>query len=109
MELQVGDSVRWTSLAGTKVGTVKNIRIAPAADTKLHAWITIEYNITKDGSMKSSVDMEASDGNLKMMKVQKVGKTKTKVVKNLMTGENIEIAEDTPWCCNPSSETFWSM
>ena len=32
----------------------------------------------------------------------------TKVVKNLMTGENVVIAEDTPWCCNPASESYWS-
>lgn len=30
-------------------------------------------------------------------------------VKSLMTGENVEIDRDTPWCCNPASETFWSM
>jgi hypothetical protein len=30
-------------------------------------------------------------------------------VKNLMTGSNVEIDRDTPWCCNPASETFWSM
>lgn len=30
-------------------------------------------------------------------------------VKNLMTGANVEIAEDTPWCCRPDSETYWSM
>jgi hypothetical protein len=29
-------------------------------------------------------------------------------VKNLMTGENVEIDRDTPWCCNPASESFWS-
>ena len=33
----------------------------------------------------------------------------TKVVKSLMTGQNVTIAEDTPWCCNPASETYWSM
>ena len=33
----------------------------------------------------------------------------TKVVKSLMTGKEVVIAEDTPWCCNPASETFWSM
>jgi len=33
----------------------------------------------------------------------------TKVVKNLMTGKDVLIAEDTPWCCNPASETYWSM
>lgn len=33
----------------------------------------------------------------------------TKVVKNLMTGKDIRIAEDTPYCCDPSSERYWSM
>ena len=30
-------------------------------------------------------------------------------VKNLMTGRDVEIDRDTPWCCNPASETYWSM
>jgi len=30
-------------------------------------------------------------------------------VKNLMTGKEVEIPSDTPWCCNPASETYWSM
>jgi hypothetical protein len=34
---------------------------------------------------------------------------KYKTVKSLMTGKDVKIAEDTPWCCNPASETFWSM
>jgi hypothetical protein len=33
----------------------------------------------------------------------------TKTVKNLMTGKDIEIAHDTPHCCDPSTETYWSM
>ena len=36
-------------------------------------------------------------------------KPKTKKVKNLMSGETIEIDADTPHCCDPSTETFWSM
>jgi hypothetical protein len=32
-----------------------------------------------------------------------------KTVKNLMTGKDVEIASDTPWCCNPASEAYWSM
>jgi len=31
------------------------------------------------------------------------------VVKNLMTGVGVLIDENTPWCCNPASETYWSM
>jgi hypothetical protein len=30
-------------------------------------------------------------------------------VKNLMTGKPVQIDRDTPWCCNPASETYWSM
>jgi hypothetical protein len=34
---------------------------------------------------------------------------KMKTVKNLMTGADVQIEHDTPWCCNPASETYWSM
>jgi hypothetical protein len=34
---------------------------------------------------------------------------KMKKVKNLMTGVEIEIPSNTPRCCDPSTETFWSM
>lgn len=30
-------------------------------------------------------------------------------VKNLMTGQDITIPADTPWSCNPASESYWSM
>ena len=33
----------------------------------------------------------------------------TKTVRNLMTGELVEIAHDTPRSCDPSSELYWSM
>jgi hypothetical protein len=32
-----------------------------------------------------------------------------KTVKNLMSGKDVQIDRDTPWCCNPASETYWSM
>lgn len=32
-----------------------------------------------------------------------------KKVKNLMTGVEIEISADTPRCCDPSSELYWTM
>ena len=33
----------------------------------------------------------------------------TKTVRNLMTGEMVEIPHDTPRSCDPSSELYWSM
>jgi hypothetical protein len=32
-----------------------------------------------------------------------------KVVKNLMSQKQIVIDKDTPMCCDPSTETYWSM
>lgn len=32
-----------------------------------------------------------------------------KKVKNLMTGQEIEIDSNTPRCCDPSSELYWTM
>jgi hypothetical protein len=32
-----------------------------------------------------------------------------KTVKNLMSGKEIQIDSDTPHCCNPATETYWSM
>ena len=29
-------------------------------------------------------------------------------VKNLMTGKDVQIDRDTPWSCNPASESYWS-
>jgi hypothetical protein len=34
---------------------------------------------------------------------------KTKLVTNLMSGKQIEIDINTPACCDPSTETYWSM
>jgi len=31
------------------------------------------------------------------------------MVRNLMSGKMVEQAEDTPLCCDVSSETYWSM
>ena len=38
-----------------------------------------------------------------------IQKPKTRKVRNLMSGAEIEIAEDTPFSCDPSNETYWCM
>lgn len=35
-------------------------------------------------------------------------KPATMKVKSYMTGEEVEIPIDTPWSCNPASESYWS-
>lgn len=32
-----------------------------------------------------------------------------KTVRNLMSGQDVQIAHDTPRSCDPSSELYWSM
>lgn len=32
-----------------------------------------------------------------------------KTVKNLMSGKEVQIEHDTPRCCDPSSELYWTM
>ena len=34
---------------------------------------------------------------------------KTVVVKNLMSGKDVKQSANTPRCCDPSSELYWSM
>lgn len=34
---------------------------------------------------------------------------KDRQITNLMTKQPVMIKANTPWCCNPSSETYWSM
>lgn len=34
---------------------------------------------------------------------------KTKIVTNLQSGRLVRIPVNTPLCCDPSSETYWSM
>ena len=34
---------------------------------------------------------------------------KTKTVVDLMSGKEIQIAVNTPLCCDPSTETYWCM
>ena len=50
-----------------------------------------------------------ADDAVKAAKAFCRGPVKTHKVKNLMTGLEIEIADGTPLCCDPSSETYWSM
>lgn len=32
-----------------------------------------------------------------------------RTARNVMSGEEIQVAVGTPLCCDPSSETYWSM
>lgn len=62
---------------------------------------------------RTEVDMEREVQELKHLypssKFRFVNTPKFKTVKNLMSGKMVEIDADTPRCCDPSSETYWTM
>ena len=68
---------------------------------------TFRYDgITKQGMDSVKTNMEIVLPSTKyLLEVRPA----TKIVKNLMSGKEIEIDYDTPLCCDPSSETYWSM
>lgn len=72
MQLNTGDKVQWSSSAGVKQGIITKFYLDLAADDKMHSWICIEFNITKDGSVKGTATFEAGHSNLICMRVVKI-------------------------------------
>jgi hypothetical protein len=68
---------------------------------------TVWPNMDRDGMNRAVTELyplyKATDG----WRMEAVPKMIT--VKSLMTGQDVEIPHDTPWSCNPASESYWSM
>lgn len=62
----------------------------------------------KEKEMQNVEKIKAEIAKLQRQ-LEALEKPKMKKVKSLMTGEEIEIRVDTPFCCDPSTETYWSM
>lgn len=65
------------------------------------------------GAKIACTKMNKADGNTTEWKVMSATEYNSKPVKmvervNLMTGQKYMEAEDTPYFCSPSSETYWS-
>ena len=101
MKLEIGTKITWVSAAGKLNGTITNITLSPSASGATTPWIDVKYG-------NRSTRLCALDSNLKMLKVSLL---KDNMVErtNLMTGEKYFEDKDTPICCSPASETFWSM
>lgn len=102
MKLEIGTKITWVSAAGRLTGTITNITLSPSASGAITPWMTVNYG------PRVGVTMCASDNYLKMMKVEIYNEDMVERV-NLMSGKTYMEHKDTPMCCSPSSETFWSM
>lgn len=76
------------------------------------AQVTLKSGYTSAGN-STFLCANAKEANTFIRAAQKadepVSEQAMKTVRNLMTGTEIEIAVGTPLCCDPSSETYWSM
>ena len=105
MKLEINNKITWVSAAGRLVGTITNIVLAPNAAGQTIPWIDVEYG-------SRSVRICASDSYLKQLKVELYTEPKEDEMverTNLMTGKKYLEPKNTPLCCSPSSETYWSM
>ena len=101
MKLEIGTKITWVSAAGRLTGTITNVTLSPSASGAVTPWIDIKYG-------SRSVRLCANDGYLKQMKVE-LYKDNMVERTNLMTGKKYMEDANTPRCCSPSSELFWSM
>ena len=85
------------TLAGAKVSRNANIK-------------RLQKRIDEDGFSWLSTDLDRwQRSDIVSEEVYNKCLRRTKKVTNLMSGKEIEIDVNTPACCDPSTETYWSM
>ena len=85
------DYIVYNSTTGEIYKDYDSKRGATAASNRLNACRTPEYVACTYLDYRGNV----------------LGETKT--VKNLMTGKDVVIPVNTPRCCDPSTELYWTM
>lgn len=76
---------------------------------------TDKTHFATEAAAKAAITREAKRGRIKAedfttASVEEFAKLeKTETVKSLMGGKEVEQSVNTPLCCDPSSETYWSM
>ena len=74
------------------------------------AWVTRKQNeFLKNSGLYVSNDGPLFDWALADSQYYHLMIEKKKIVKNLMTGQEVEISVNTPRSCDPSSELYWLM
>ena len=61
------------------------------------------------GSLVEELELSPKQKKIMQARIDNINSKRTKVVKNLMTGQDVEIAYNTPRSCDPSTELYWSM
>ncbi len=70
MELKIGTQISYTSAAGTKKATIKEIKIGKTADPKrMNTWITLDVPAQNGAKFDTTVTIPGDTGSLKAFKV----------------------------------------
>ena len=71
MKLTSGTKIRYTSAAGTRLATVREIFVGPTAKPGfLNTWMTLDIPVQDGVKFATSVQITADNGSIKMFKVE---------------------------------------
>ena len=73
MEIKAGDTIRYTSAAGTRVAQVRNVAVNPTARPGYSIpWISLHVPAQNGAKFDTNVTIPADPSSLKMFKVEMV-------------------------------------
>lgn len=89
----------------------KTYKTAGGANRSALAYIKRRLKAHDNGNKSALKDAQFAASNWTVMSLELYNKSfrTTKKVINMMSGKEIEIDVNTPACCDPSTETYWSM
>lgn len=65
MELSIGTKILYTSAAGTREATIKNIKIGPTAKPGfMNTWITLDIPVQKGVKFATTAQITGDNGSL---------------------------------------------
>jgi hypothetical protein len=70
MRIEKGNIIQWSSRAGKLKGLVRDIVLDMNAAQQVCAWMMVADVVNEDGEFQNNVYLNATDGYLKMMKVE---------------------------------------
>lgn len=69
-QISIGSKITYTSAAGTRRATVKNISIGPTAKPGyMNTWITLEVVISEKLGVTNTIQIPGDSGSLKAFRV----------------------------------------
>ena len=95
--------VRYTSKNGNETSQYYGIGAAKAAVTRM------QKQYLKENGLRVSNDGPLFDYNIAERDYYQKSIAKTVTRKNLMTGLEYQEDINTPMCCSPATERFWTM